>query len=100
MDPQPRFQVITRCSILVLLLVDRGVDVASPPEPLQLIFGKKRIQGWPSGVPTDSEDTLRFAELTGVRPMIERYPLARANEAYARMMSGKAQFRVVLTMEG
>ena len=68
--------------------------------PLQLIFGKRRIQGWPSGIPTDSEDTLRFAELTGVRPMIERYPLARANEAYAHMMSGKARFRVVLTMEG
>jgi D-arabinose 1-dehydrogenase-like Zn-dependent alcohol dehydrogenase len=66
--------------------------------PIQLIFGRKRIQGWPSGTPTDSEDTLRFAELTGVRPMIEKYPLAKAGEAYARMMSGKAQFRVVLTM--
>ena len=44
------------------------------------------------------EDTLRFAELTGVRPMIETYPLEKAGEAYARMMSGKAQFRVVLTM--
>ena len=46
----------------------------------------------------DPEDTLRFAELTGVRQMIEKFPLAKANEAYARMMSGKAQFRVVLTM--
>ena len=44
------------------------------------------------------EDTLRFAELTGVRPMIEKYPLAKAAEAYSRMMSGQAQFRVVLTM--
>jgi D-arabinose 1-dehydrogenase-like Zn-dependent alcohol dehydrogenase len=66
--------------------------------PFQLITGKKSIQGWPSGIPTDSEDTLHFAELTGVRPMIEKYPLAKANEAYARMVSGKAQFRVVLTM--
>ncbi len=66
--------------------------------PLQLIFGKKRIQGWASGIPTDSEDTLRFAEMTGVRPMIEKYPLAKAAEGYARMMSGKAEFRVVLTM--
>ena len=66
--------------------------------PFQLITGRKSIQGWPSGIPTDSEDTLRFAELTGVRPMIEKYPLAKANEAYARMFSGKAQFRVVLTM--
>jgi D-arabinose 1-dehydrogenase-like Zn-dependent alcohol dehydrogenase len=66
--------------------------------PLQLIFGMKSIQGWASGIPIDSEDTLRFAELTGVRPMIEKYPLAKAGEAYARMMSGKAEFRVVLTM--
>jgi len=50
------------------------------------------------GDPTDSEDTLRFAELTGVRPMIEKFPFAKVNEAYARMMSGNAQFRVVLTM--
>jgi len=66
--------------------------------PVQLIFGMKSLQGWASGIPTDSEDTLRFAEITGVRPMIEKYPLAKVNEAYARMMSGKAEFRVVLTM--
>jgi len=66
--------------------------------PAQLIFGSRTIQGWASGTPTDSEDTLRFAELTGVRPMIETYPLEKAAEGYTRMMSGKAQFRVVLTM--
>ena len=66
--------------------------------PAQLISGSRSIQGWTSGTPTDAEDTLRFAELTGVRPMIETYPLEKAAEAYARMMSGKAQFRVVLTM--
>ena len=66
--------------------------------PVQLISGSRTIQGWASGTPTDSEDTLRFAELTGVRAMIETYPLDQAAEAYARMMSGKAQFRVVLTM--
>jgi D-arabinose 1-dehydrogenase-like Zn-dependent alcohol dehydrogenase len=66
--------------------------------PAQLIFGNHTIQGWASGTPMDSEDTLRFAELTGVRPMIETYPLEKAGEAYARMMSGQAQFRVVLTM--
>src|SRR5213594_848548 len=66
--------------------------------PIQLISGSRTIQGWASGTPTDSEDTLRFAELTGVRPMIETYPLEKAAEAYARMMSGDAQFRVVLTM--
>src|SRR6184192_1300739 len=66
--------------------------------PPQLIFGSRTIQGWAAGTPADSEDTLRFAELSGVRPMIETYPLEKAAEAYARMMSGNAQFRVVLTM--
>jgi D-arabinose 1-dehydrogenase-like Zn-dependent alcohol dehydrogenase len=66
--------------------------------PLHLTNGSKTIQGWASGTPADSEDTLRFAELSGVRPMIETYPLEKAAEAYARMMSGKAEFRVVLTM--
>ena len=65
---------------------------------IQLISGSKTIQGWVAGTPADSEDTLRFAELSGVRPMIETYPLEKAAEAYALMMSGKAQFRVVLTM--
>jgi D-arabinose 1-dehydrogenase-like Zn-dependent alcohol dehydrogenase len=66
--------------------------------PVQLINGSRTIQGWAAGTPADSEDTLRFAELSGVRPMIETYPLEKAAEAYARMMSGNAQFRVVLTM--
>jgi D-arabinose 1-dehydrogenase-like Zn-dependent alcohol dehydrogenase len=66
--------------------------------PIQLINGSRTIQGWASGTPADSEDTLRFAELSGVRPMIETYPLEKAAEAFARMMSGKAEFRVVLTM--
>jgi len=66
--------------------------------PVQLINGSKTIQGWAAGTPADSEDTLRFSELSGVRAMIETYPLEKAAEAYARMMSGKAEFRVVLTM--
>jgi D-arabinose 1-dehydrogenase-like Zn-dependent alcohol dehydrogenase len=77
--------------------------VGVPMDPIevtasQLIFGTRRIQGWLAGIPTDSEDTLRCSEMTGVRPMIEKYPLAKAAEGYARMMSGKAEFRVVLTM--
>ncbi|HEX2640769.1 MAG TPA: zinc-binding dehydrogenase, partial [Pyrinomonadaceae bacterium] len=81
----------------------RLMVIGAAPEPIevtpvQLINGSRIIQGWASGTPTDSEDTLCFAELTGVRPMIETYPLAKAGEAYDRMMSGKAQFRVVLTM--
>jgi D-arabinose 1-dehydrogenase-like Zn-dependent alcohol dehydrogenase len=66
--------------------------------PDQLVDGSRNIQGWASGTAADEEDTLSFAELTGVRPMIETYPLEKAGEAYARMMSGKAEFRVVLTM--
>jgi D-arabinose 1-dehydrogenase-like Zn-dependent alcohol dehydrogenase len=66
--------------------------------PIQLINGSRAIQGWAAGTPADSEDTLRFAVLSGVRPMIEKYPLEKAAEAYARMMSGNAEFRVVLTM--
>jgi D-arabinose 1-dehydrogenase-like Zn-dependent alcohol dehydrogenase len=73
-------------------------------EPLEisltpLILGKRRVQGWPSGTAMDSEDTLQFSEMAGVRAMIEKYPLAKVKEAYERMLSGKAEFRVVLTME-
>jgi D-arabinose 1-dehydrogenase-like Zn-dependent alcohol dehydrogenase len=79
------------------------VVIGAAPDPIevtpsQLIFGSKTIQGWAAGTPAASEDTLNFCVLTGVRPMIETYPLERANEAYARMLSGKAEFRVVLTM--
>jgi D-arabinose 1-dehydrogenase-like Zn-dependent alcohol dehydrogenase len=66
--------------------------------PIQLIFGTRTIEGWTAGSPADAEDTLNFAELSGVRPMIETYPLEKAAEAYARMLSGNAKFRVVLTM--
>jgi D-arabinose 1-dehydrogenase-like Zn-dependent alcohol dehydrogenase len=80
-----------------LLVVGAGSDPIEVTAG-QLIVGSKRIQGWASGIPTDSEDTLRFAEMTGVRPMVEKFPLAKAAEGYARMISGKAEFRVVLTM--
>ncbi|HXV24721.1 MAG TPA: alcohol dehydrogenase [Alphaproteobacteria bacterium] len=64
--------------------------------PLQLIAGRRSLAGWPSGTAIDSEDTLGFSAMTGVRPRIEVYPLHRAADAYDRMMSGKARFRVVL----
>jgi D-arabinose 1-dehydrogenase-like Zn-dependent alcohol dehydrogenase len=80
-----------------LLVVGASGDPIQVPTGL-MIQGSKRIQGWASGIPTDMEDTLRFAEQTGVRPMIEKFPLDQVNAAYTRMMSGKAQFRVVLTM--
>jgi D-arabinose 1-dehydrogenase-like Zn-dependent alcohol dehydrogenase len=64
--------------------------------PLHIIGERRGVRGWPSGTSADSEDTLRFSALTGVEAMIETYPLAKAGEAYERMMSGKARFRVVL----
>jgi len=81
------------------------VIVGASPEPLtitplQLIGARRSIQGWPSGTAKDSEDTMQFSALTGVRPMIERYPLEKAADAYQQMISGKARFRVVLTMVG
>jgi D-arabinose 1-dehydrogenase-like Zn-dependent alcohol dehydrogenase len=79
------------------------VVVGAGPEPiavtpLQLIAGRKSLQGWASGIATDSEDTMRFSALSGVRPMIEKFPLEKAAEAYEQMISGRARFRVVLTM--
>jgi D-arabinose 1-dehydrogenase-like Zn-dependent alcohol dehydrogenase len=68
--------------------------------PLALIGGRRSVAGWPSGTAVDSEDTMAFSVLANIRPLIETYPLARAAEAYERMMSGKARFRVVLTMDG
>jgi D-arabinose 1-dehydrogenase-like Zn-dependent alcohol dehydrogenase len=80
-----------------LMVVGAGTDPIEVT-PIQLILQNRTIQGWAAETPVDSEDTLRFAELSGVRPMIETYPLEKAGEAYARMMSGNATFRVVLTM--
>jgi D-arabinose 1-dehydrogenase-like Zn-dependent alcohol dehydrogenase len=75
-----------------------GAADAMQVSPLMLIMGCRSVKGWYSGTAIDSEDTLKFSVLTGVRSMNESYPLAKAAEAYDRMMSGKARFRVVLTM--
>jgi D-arabinose 1-dehydrogenase-like Zn-dependent alcohol dehydrogenase len=80
----------------------RLVIVGASPEPLavsplQLIGGQRSILGWPSGTAKDSEDTLNFAAKTGVRAMIETFPIDRAEQAYERMITGKARFRAVLT---
>src|SRR3984957_7175462 len=79
------------------------VVIGASADPIEvsttlLILGKRSIKGWSAGTPSDSEDTLRFAEAAGVRPMIEKLPLEKAPEAYARMMSGDAHYRIVLTM--
>lgn len=76
-----------------------GADASTPLEipSVGLIMGSKGVQGWASGTASDYEDALRFAALTGVRPMIEKFRLEKAAGAYERMNSGHAQFRVVLT---
>jgi len=80
-----------------LMVVGAGADGLSVT-PIQLIMGSKALRGWASGTARDSQDTLEFSSLSGVRPMIERYPLAKAADAYQQMISGKARFRVVLTV--
>jgi D-arabinose 1-dehydrogenase-like Zn-dependent alcohol dehydrogenase len=80
-----------------LLVIGAGAESLTVT-PLQLIGGRSMIKGWASGTGKDSEDTLRFSSLTGVRPMIEKYPLEKAAAAYEQMISGRARFRVVLTM--
>ncbi|HET6668957.1 MAG TPA: alcohol dehydrogenase [Pyrinomonadaceae bacterium] len=79
------------------------IVLGAPHEPLAvsallLIMGSRSVAGWYSGTSIDSQDALAFSKLSGVRAMTEVYPLERASEAYERMMSGAARFRVVLTM--
>jgi D-arabinose 1-dehydrogenase-like Zn-dependent alcohol dehydrogenase len=79
------------------------IIVGVPEKPLNvetipMLFKRLSIVGWPSGTGMDCEDTLKFSVLSGVRPVIETYPLEKAADAYERMMSGKARFRAVITM--
>jgi D-arabinose 1-dehydrogenase-like Zn-dependent alcohol dehydrogenase len=80
------------------------IVLGAPHEPLQvaaglLIGGRRSVSGWPSGTSIDSQDTLEFSALAGIRSMNEIFPLEQAEQAYARMMSGNARFRVVLSIE-
>jgi len=79
------------------VVVGAGADPITVT-PIQLIAGRKSVAGWASGTAADSEDTMQFSALSGVRPMIEKFPLEKAAEAYEQMISGRARFRVVLTM--
>ena len=86
-------------------LIFKLLIVAAPFEPMELsvlplIMGSRVVAGWNSGHAKDSEETLAFSALTGVRPKVEVYPLAKVEEAYARMLSNKARFRVVLKIGG
>ena len=97
---------VTNAPAMTAVIEGLGIDgkllvVGASPEsievtPIQLLGARREIAGWPSGTAVDSEDTMRFSTLQGVKPMIEPYPLEKAADAYSRMMSGKARFRVVL----
>jgi D-arabinose 1-dehydrogenase-like Zn-dependent alcohol dehydrogenase len=98
---------VTSAKAMGAVIGGLGVDgklivVGASPDPIEvsplsLISERRSIQGWPSGTSADSEDTLAFSALAHIRPMIETMPLERAAEAYDRMMSGAARFRMVLT---
>jgi D-arabinose 1-dehydrogenase-like Zn-dependent alcohol dehydrogenase len=100
---------VTNGAAMTAALGGLGIDgtfvvLGAPHEPLSvppalLIGGRRKVAGWPSGVAADSEDTLAFSARNGVRSMNELFPLERAAEAYERMMSGQARFRVVLTTD-
>ena len=79
-------------------LIVLGAAESLQISPLVLISGRRSVKGWYCGTSIDSQDTLAFSARTGVRSMNETFPLERVNEAYDRMLSGKARFRVVLTM--
>jgi propanol-preferring alcohol dehydrogenase len=87
-------------------LASRGklIVVGVPQDEIKLsafplVFGGRSIYGSLTGTPIDGEDTLTFSVLENIRPMIETFPLERAVDAYARMIEGKARFRVVLVMK-
>jgi D-arabinose 1-dehydrogenase-like Zn-dependent alcohol dehydrogenase len=97
---------VTSGKAMTPLIDGLGIDgtllvVGASPEPIevnpfQLIGERRGVRGWPSGTSVDSEDTMRFSALTGVEAMIETFPLTQAKDAYERMLSGKARFRVVI----
>jgi len=77
--------------------------LGASPDPIEvsstdLIFGNRKLEGALTGNPATGDETLRFSALSGVAAMIETVPLEKAADAYARMMAGKARFRIVLTM--
>lgn len=79
-------------------LIVIGAAQSMQVSPLFLLSGRRSVKGWYSGTANDSQETLAFSVLSGVRSMNEVYPLEKVAEAYEQMASGKARFRVVLTM--
>ena len=96
-DAKSMSAVVNGLSVDGKLLVVGATAEPIEVSPLSLILARRSISGWPSGTSSDSQDTLRFSVLSQIRPMIETFPLDQAPQAYARMMSGKARFRVVIT---
>lgn len=78
--------------MVVLGWTEQPIEVSAT----QLIMRRNAVEGWPSGTAAHSQETLAFSALAGVRPMVEEYPLARAAEAYDRMLRGEARFKIVL----
>ena len=95
-DAKSMSSVVAGLGIDGKLLVVRASGQPIEVSPLLLIGARRSIAGWPSGTATDSEDTLKFSVQSDLLPLIETFPLARAEDAYQHMMSGKARFRVVL----
>jgi D-arabinose 1-dehydrogenase-like Zn-dependent alcohol dehydrogenase len=83
-----------RGRLLVLGAADSAIDVS----PLDLIMARRAVEGWYSGTSIDAQETLNFSAQSGVQSMNESYPLDQAPAAFDRMLSGRARFRVVLTM--
>jgi D-arabinose 1-dehydrogenase-like Zn-dependent alcohol dehydrogenase len=79
-----------------MLLAIAGAADTMTVSPVQLIGRRLSIQGWPSGVPKDWEETMNFCALMGVRPMIEEFPLEEAARAYQRMITNQVRFRAVV----
>ena len=105
-----RLFILVCCAVLRKITTMTGirphyaklVAIGASDEPIQvpispMILGRRSLIGWPSGTSIDSQDTLSFSVLSGVRSMNEEFPLERAAEAYDHMTSGKARFRCVLT---
>ena len=99
-DAKSMSAVVEGLSIDGKLLVVGASAEPIEVSPFSLIGARRSISGWPSGTSSDSQDTLRFSVLSQIRPTIETFPLERAAEAYAHMLSGKARFRVVITPNG
>ncbi len=91
-------ELVDGLSVRGTLLMPAAPNEPLTISPIPLVMGNRFVAGWYSGTARDSQDTLEFSALTGVHPMIEKYPLSRVAEAYEQMHSGKVRFRVVLTM--